>query len=171
MPVHVWYPMISSLLGSTLPIHLLSTARGYLMRGCLISDHNVRACSSLKNVRVTYALGDEDTDQQAGNEEDNDKDDDDTRLYSCFCPNVNANFVTNPMPATPWLLSSSIKSCLQGLTAGTATLYYYVKLEIQRPYPIRPPISVRIYSASTAGPSMTPPPPLTLEVKAKSLST
>lgn len=29
---------------------------------------------------MTYALGDEDTDQQAGNEEDNDEDDDDTGL-------------------------------------------------------------------------------------------
>lgn len=29
---------------------------------------------------MTYALGDENTDQQAGNEEDNDEDDNDTRL-------------------------------------------------------------------------------------------
>lgn len=72
--------MLSSLLGSTLPIHLLSTTPGYLMRGYLRSIHNVRARSSIRKVELTYALGDEDTNQQAGNEEDNDEDDDDTRL-------------------------------------------------------------------------------------------
>ena len=72
--------MLSSLLGSTLSIHLLSTTPGYLMRGYLRSDHNVRTCSISREFRLTYALGDEDTDQQAGNEEDNDEDDDDTGL-------------------------------------------------------------------------------------------
>jgi hypothetical protein len=72
--------MLSSLLGSTLPIHLLSTTPGYLMRGYLRSDHDVRARSSKREIGLTYALGDEDTDQQAGNEEDNDEDDDDTGL-------------------------------------------------------------------------------------------
>jgi hypothetical protein len=80
LPVHVWYPMLSSLLGSTLPIHLLSTTPGYLMRGYLRSVYGIRARSSNREVGLTYALGDEDTDQQAGNEEDNDEDDDDTRL-------------------------------------------------------------------------------------------
>jgi hypothetical protein len=65
--------MLSSLLGSTLPIHLLSTTPGYLMRGYLRSVYGIRARSSNREVGLTYA-------QQAGNEEDNDEDDDDTRL-------------------------------------------------------------------------------------------
>lgn len=79
LPVHIWYPIFSSLLASTLPIHLLSRTRGYLMSGCLRSGVHVKYCAG-DEVGLTYALGDEYTNQQTDHEEDNDEDDNDTRL-------------------------------------------------------------------------------------------